>query len=159
MLALTVLIGAILPAEYGIDLLGVGKATGLLLLASTPETSDAEGGVSIAGQNEGTQAGKVNITIPAGEGLEYKFYMEKGKTIRYEWFTDEGDIYFDFHGEPEGDISGYFESYVVSSAEKVRGSLTASFNGSHGWYWENDSYTPLVVTLSTVGEYSVIGPK
>jgi hypothetical protein len=158
-LALIVLIGAILPAEYGIDLTGIGKAAGLLSLANVSENANVEKSVSIEKQDTGLQDDRIDITVPAGGGLEYKLYMAKGETMRYAWSSDEGELFFDFHGEPEGDASGYFESYTVSTADKVSGSFTASFNGSHGWYWENSSYAPLVITLRTEGKYKVIGLK
>jgi hypothetical protein len=158
-LAAIVLIGAILPAEYGIDLTGLGKAAGLLPLANLSESADAEVSVSIEKQGAGLQDDRIDITVPAGGGLEYKLYMAKGETMRYTWSSDDGELFFDFHGEPEGDTSGYFESYTVSTADKVSGSFTASFNGSHGWYWENSSYAPLLVTLRTEGKYKIIGLK
>lgn len=158
-LALMVLVGAILPAEYGIDLTGIGKAAGLLPLANVLEDTSAEASVAIGKQDVSLHKDRIEITIPAGDGLEYKLYMAKGETMRYTWSSDEGELFFDFHGEPEGDTSGYFESYTVSTADKVRGSFTASFSGLHGWYWENQSYAPLVITLRTEGNYKVIGLK
>lgn len=158
-LALIVLVGAILPAEYGIDPTGIGKATGLLSLANVSKNTSTEAPPTIEKQGIGAHKDRIDITIPAGDGLEYKLYMAKGETMRYTWSSDEGELFFDFHGEPEGDTSGYFESYTVSTADKVSGSLTASFNGSHGWYWENQSYAPLVITLTTEGTYRVIGRK
>jgi len=157
-LALIVLVGAILPAEYGIDPTGIGKAAGLLPLANVSESTNAEVSVS---KEEGTglKEDRIDITVPAGDGLEYKLYMAKGETMRYAWSSGEGELFFDFHGEPEGDTSGYFESYTVSTADKVSGSFTASFNGSHGWYWENNSYAPLTITLKTEGQYKTIGLK
>jgi len=97
--------------------------------------------------------------VPAGKGLEYKFYLLQGETLRYEWDSAGQNIFFDFHGEPEGDTTGFFESYTVSSADKVRGSLTASFTGSHGWYWKNENLAPVDVTLLTEGSYKVLGRK
>lgn len=158
-LALMVLVGAILPAEYGIDLTGIGKAAGLLPLANVFEDTSAEASVAIEKQDASLHKDRIDITIPAGDGLEYKLYMAKGESMRYTWSSDEGELFFDFHGEPEGDTSGYFESYTVSTADKVKGSFTASFSGSHGWYWENQSYAPLVITLRTEGNYKVIGLK
>jgi len=36
---------------------------------------------------------------------------------------------------------------------KMKGSFTAPFDGSHGWYWENESDTP--VRCATYGERPV----
>jgi hypothetical protein len=155
LLAAVVLIAAILPAEYGIDPTGIGKAMGLIPLANaTSPVEDAD-----AAQDLAFQEHSVNITVPAGQGLEYKFYLVKGDTMRYAWTATEDELFFDFHGEPEGDTSGYFESYTVSTADKVRGSFTASFDGSHGWYWKNEGLSTVVVTLKTEGQYEIIGIK
>ncbi len=91
--------------------------------------------------------------------MEYKFHLVKGDALRYDWSASEGEIYFDFHGEPDGDTTGYFESYTVSTADNVRGTFTASFDGAHGWYWENKGQSPIVVSLNTKGTYEVIGMK
>ena len=69
----------------------------------------------------------------------------------------ETPLYFDFHGEPDGDETGYFESYAEGTAEGLAGSLNAPFDGKHGWYWENNTDEPVTVSLLTFGTYSVIG--
>ena len=80
--------------------------------------------------------------------------------MRYLWSTKNGEsLYFDFHGEPQGDTTGYFESYTVSDAKSASGSFTATFAGSHGWYWKNERKTDVVVTLKTKGNYRIIGIK
>ena len=60
-------------------------------------------------------------------------------------------------GKPQGDTTDYFESYTVSTANNVRGSFTATFEGSHGWYWKNKGQSNFVVTLQTEGNYQIIG--
>ena len=155
LLAAVVLVIAILPAEYGIDPTGIGKAVGLTSLGNTEGPAiDTPGATDLAFRED-----TANITVPAGKGLEYKFHIVKGDTMRYDWNSANDTLFFDFHGEPEGDKSGYFESYTVSTAEKVRGSFTASFDGAHGWYWENKGKSPIVVTLETEGRYKIIGIK
>ncbi len=157
-LAAVILIAIILPAEYGIDPTGVGAATGLMPLANSTDTDSASGSVEMPRTAEWRED-SATIVVPAGKGLEYKFYLVKGEAMRYDWFSTDGELYFDFHGEPEGDTTGYFESYSVSTADKVRGTFTASFDGTHGWYWKNKSQSPISVTLSTQGQYEVLGIK
>ena len=94
--------------------------------------------------------------IPANSGLEYKFFLEAYSSITYEW-SSELPLYFDLHGEPQGDASGYFESYVVSTAGDMRGSITVPFAGTHGWYWRNDTSGEISIRLKTLGNYNVIG--
>jgi hypothetical protein len=38
----------------------------------------------------------------------------------------------------------------------MKGSLTAPFAGSHGWYWKNETDAPVIVTLSIKGNYILI---
>ena len=59
-------------------------------------------------------------------------------------------------GKPQGDTTDYFESYTVSTANNVRGSFTATFEGSHGWYWKNKGQSNVVVTLQTEENYQII---
>lgn len=99
----------------------------------------------------------IDIVVPAGKGLEYKFHLLKGETLQYRWTTLGDKLYFDFHGEPQGDTSGYFKSYLVSTENQSQGKFTAPFEGSHGWYWENSKPYPVRVTLVTSGDYDIIG--
>ena len=156
-LAAIVLVGAILPVEYGIDLTGIGEAAGLMPLASSVAEPVNTESARQAVEDLAYQENRVNITVPAGDGLEYKFHLVKGDTMRYAWSSSDAELFFDFHGEPAGDTSGYFESYTVSTSNDVRGSFTAPFDGSHGWYWENKGSSPAIVTLITEGKYTILG--
>jgi hypothetical protein len=161
LLAGIVFIIAILPAEFGIDPTGLGKAMRLTQLAGqTPSAQAATTQANTKKQTLPDQEDSVAISIPAGKGLEYKFYLMSGDAMRYGWSTKGGELlFFDFHGEPQGDTTGYFESYTVSTANNVRGSFTATFEGSHGWYWKNKGQTNIIVTLKTEGNYKIIGIK
>ena len=156
-LASVILISIILPAEYGIDPTGVGEAIGLMPLVTINTDNSSE--LVEMPQDSDWQEDSATIVVPAGKGLEYKFYLVKGDAMRYDWSSTDGELYFDFHGEPEGDTTGYFESYTVSTADKVRGTFNASFDGTHGWYWKNKSQAPITVTLRTQGQYKVLGIK
>ena len=95
----------------------------------------------------------VTITIPARGDKEYKLYVDKGNSFSYAWQTDGEPLYFDFHGEPANDTTGYFESFARSTDTQASGAITASFSGTHGWYWKNTTRDPVVVTLNTGGDY------
>ncbi len=152
MIAAITLVCVILPAEYNIDPTGVGKAIGLTQLAN-PDAASA-----INSHATGEQSDSVTLVIPPGKGMEYKFYLNQYANMQYQWMSTSGDrVYFDFHGEPEGDTTGYFESYTESISSEVKGSMTAPFAGSHGWYWRNDSLTPVQIILTTSGNYTLIG--
>lgn len=152
-----VLTVAILPAEYNIDPTGIGASMGLTHLANASAASQARAANSAATVEY--QEDHVEITVPAGKDLEYKFSALKGDDIRYSWQSTGGELFFDFHGEPKGDTTGYFQSYTVSTSDNVRGSLTAPFDGSHGWYWENKGNKPITVSVLIEGKYQLIGIK
>ncbi|MBF0589452.1 MAG: hypothetical protein HQL53_10000, partial [Magnetococcales bacterium] len=96
------------------------------------------------------------ITIPAGGDKEFKLRLEQGQSLEYSWSTDGSGLFFDMHGEPEGDTTGAFTSYQVSVAPKADGTIDAPFTGTHGWYWKNESKTPVTITLNVRGDYQPI---
>ncbi|MFC1519433.1 hypothetical protein ACFL6Z_06900 [Pseudomonadota bacterium] len=90
--------------------------------------------------------------------MEYKLLLNQFTHLTYQWHTlDEAPLFFDFHGEPQGDTTGYYESYNISTANKVTGSLTTPFAGAHGWYWKNTSDAAITVVLNTTGAYNIKG--
>ena len=101
----------------------------------------------------------IQITIPAGKGIEYKIAMLKYGRTKYEWTTDKGIVYFDFHGEvkeqkPTNNV--YFESYTVAYANNMIGSFLAPFEGKHGWYFKNTSESDIHITIRLKGQYTLI---
>ncbi len=95
----------------------------------------------------------ITITIAARGELEHKLYVDKGNNFSFAWQTDGEALFYDFQGEPLNDTSGYFESFSRGTDNQASGSLTASFSGTHGWYWKNSSRNPVEVTLNTGGDY------
>lgn len=138
----------ILPAEYNLDPTGIGQSLGLTILA---QPAPAEEQVSV--KHSGTQQEIIEVIVPAGRGVEYKFMMAQFTKLTYEWFTDGAPLYFDLHGEPEDDTTGYFESYAIATLEGMKGSFTTPFTGSHGWYWKNQTDMPAKIQLIVSGEY------
>lgn len=174
-IASILLILVILPSEYNIDPTGIGKSLGLtdIAQASNPSTSTSLSTTNLTTSTNNTvetlntilqarhtssvRSDTVDIIIPAKKGLEYKLLMDKFTHLEYEWRTDGSPLYFDFHGEPKGDKTGYFESFSITTSSQMKGSLTTPFTGSHGWYWKNKTNKPITVTLSTKGDYSIKG--
>ena len=157
LLAFFILLAFVGPAEYAIDPTGLGKTLGLTALAK-PVQQNAKAVVSCpVGEQLATWQDIVMITVPAKSDLEYKFYINQGAEIAYQWTADGADLYFDFHGEPAGDKTGYFKSYRETTAGQSDGALTAPFTGTHGWYWKNDSNNAVRVTLKTKGQYKIKG--
>lgn len=154
------LVTFILPAEYNIDPTGIGNKLGLTALAQAAEPGAQVTASNAAPPNSGSEAFQaIEIVVPAKRGVEYKFAMTQYAKMTYEWLTDGEALYFDLHGEPQGDTTGYFESYTIATSNEMKGSFTAPFTGSHGWYWKNKSDKPIAVQLLVKGEYQVIGLK
>jgi len=155
-LATVVLITVVLPAEYGVDPTGLGEKMGLTVLAASVE-GVAKIPVASCDDKPTLQKGSVEIVVPAKSGLEYKLHMEKGSELTYSWRTNGADLFFDFHGEPQGDKTGYFKSFKEMTLSKDSGVQKAPFTGSHGWYWKNETGSAVTVFLDTEGEYQIIG--
>jgi hypothetical protein len=79
--------------------------------------------------------------------------------LEYAWKTGGTDLFFDFHGEPAGDKTGYFKSFKESTDKQASGFLTAPFEGPHGWYWKNNSPSPVTVELKVKGDYKRLDIK
>ena len=142
----------ILPAEYNIDSTGVGEKLGLMVFNTEVQSSEK---ATISKGGEDT----VVVVVPAGRGVEYKLTVEQFSKVTYQWATSEGELYVDLHGEPEGDTTGYFESYTIATVDKMKGSFTAPFTGSHGWYWKNNSDKDIEVQVIFSGDYVIEGLK
>jgi len=151
-IAIVVLVLFILPAEYNIDLTGIGEKFGLTVFN---EEAKAEPLLLLKKE----QQNSVSVTVPAGKGIEYKLAMKKFSKVTYDWTIDNGEVYVDLHGEPAGDSTGYFESYTIATVNKMKGSFTAPFDGSHGWYWRNNSNKDIQIQLEFTGEYVIEGLK
>lgn len=155
-LAVVVLLGAILPAEFGLDPTGLGQRMGLLKLSAPLEQKNLPA-LAACEENAAIQEHSVQIMVPAGGGIEYKLHIEKGEVLEYSWLSEGGPLYYDFHGEPQDDTTGYFKSFKESTASKDSGSQVMPFLGSHGWYWKNETSSVIKVALKTKGVYQVIG--
>lgn len=154
LVAVIVFVIAILPAEYNIDPTGLGQKMGLTQLAQTAEPAKPK-----APEVAGYQRDEITIEIPAHGELEYKFFLPASGKLAYEWRTAGNKIYSDFHGEPEGDQTGYYESYAITTTNEASGLVTVPYAGSHGWYWKNESDEAISINLTTSGAYQVIGIK
>lgn len=94
--------------------------------------------------------------VGARGSLEYKLAMDEGARMEFSW-SAPGALYFDFHGDREGDTSGAFTRHKSGTATLDKGTFTAPFEGRHGWYWENKGSQGVTVTLTTKGEYAIVG--
>lgn len=105
------------------------------------------------------QSNTATIVVKANKALEYKFKINQYEKLKYEWTADT-PLRYDFHGDPEDKDSyskGYFESYANGTSAAAKGKITIPYNGSHGWYWKNTSTKDIIITLTTKGNYNIIG--
>jgi hypothetical protein len=145
-IATLILVSAVLPAEYGIDLLGTGRALGLIGLAETATPA-------IARQEAGYKTDRVEFVLGPYQSVEYKYRIEEGASMLYSWRATRSVMY-DFHSEPDGAPEGYAESFDKDERAEAHGTFAAPFGGVHGWYWENGGGGEVTITLVTAGFYS-----
>ena len=162
--AVVILFTAVLPAEYGIDPLGTGKALHLTDLAkateSKPESKPvgaravaAPAGIYTA-QPGIFKTDSEDLSLMPGEGVEIKYHMLKGAGMVYAWEAN-ANVQFEFHGEPDQKPRpDYFESYQLDNKlgqDHSYGSFTAPTTGIHGWFWENKGKKEVMIHLTAAG--------
>jgi hypothetical protein len=90
------------------------------------------------------------LTIPPKTGIEFKYDLNKGATMVYEWKTDNF-VDFDMHTEKENTKPVHSDSFEKGEGVNKRGGYTAPYDGIHGWYWENSTDKPITVSLRAAG--------
>ena len=173
--AVVILVTIVLPAEYGIDPTGVGRAIGLaemgeiktqlaeeaeadrMLDAAADEQSSLLGdflglfvGAAHAQEAE-TGRDEVTFTLAPGESAEWKLVMTEGQTAEYRMMVDGGRVNFDLHGHGSGQSVTYDRGRGSTGNE---GEIVADFDGEHGWFWRNRDSSPVTVTVQVRGEYA-----
>ena len=152
--AAAVLIVAVLPAEYGVDPIGTGKALGLLdLYKGAAEPAPQATAPAAAAPQATFKVDSAVFTLRPSEGFEYKYRIAKGGGLVYAWSATR-PVKYEFHGEPDGAGLGVAVSYQKSEGARAAGSFTAPSSGIHGWYWENPSDEEMTITLTSSGFYS-----
>jgi hypothetical protein len=174
--AAVILVAFVLPAEYGIDPTGIGKAMGLTAINGPTRTLQVK---DVIGGNEKYRAvalpadprepvplpnpavsqikpaaprsESLSVTLEPGQQTEIKAILDAAQVIVYSWQAEGGEVYTDFHGhEPEaGEAFVRYEEQ--QSGHEGHGSLVAPFSGEHGWYWLNISETPVTIKLQFTG--------
>jgi len=162
LVAAVVVLVAVLPAEYGVDVTGLGRVLSLTAMGEAKAVAAATGGdFPVAHTHERKhRSATIEINVKPKEELEYKATLAQGEPLLYSWRAKGGAVYFEFHGEPtEGEWpKDYYRSYEIKeSSEAAQGSFTAPFTGNHGWYWRNLSEEPVTITLEVSGYYSKVG--
>jgi hypothetical protein len=178
--AALLLIVAVLPAEYGIDPTGIGRALGLTAIhgpSKTVQLKDVIGGnvklreikipepgapiplpnpavaqLKPAAAKTHTQT----VTLPAFKETEVKALLDTSQVILYSWEAD-GDVYLDFHGhDPAATGEGFVRYEEQQSTRAGHGSLVAPFKGEHGWFWLNLTDKTVHIKLTVTGYFDGI---
>ena len=147
-----IVFGAIVPAETGMDPLGVGKLSGIQRLWAPDDINVDPNKGSIPRAHAYPTAFRTDtIEIPLtgflggnkGSELEYKVRMKKDTTLIFDWEvvgTDEPrDFHYDFHGHttPGAGLPMNVATYKQARGLKQAGALTAPFDGIQGWQFSN----------------------
>lgn len=144
LIAAGVFVIAVLPAEFGVDPLGTGRALGLLELGSAQESP-------LESQNQAHVTDSAEFVLEAFQSLEYKYHLAEGATLVYSWDATS-ELVFDMHADPEG-LEGeeFVESYEQATGERRSGTYHAPFTGIHGWFWENRSFEVVTLRIEAAG--------
>jgi hypothetical protein len=160
--ASAVLVTIVLPAEYGVDPLGTGRAFGLTALSAPalapipPPEGDALAPVAMGAVALYPGEYKFDsreIVLGPYEYVEFKYHLAKDAAMLFSW-TASGDIVHDFHGDPQGAPADAAQSFDNAPRRRADGSFAAPFTGIHGWYWENLGAETITIKLNTAGFYT-----
>jgi hypothetical protein len=148
----------VLPAEWGIDPTGAGSVLGLTAMGELKQAAHEDAPAETAPEPEvyPHRTDELSLTLSPNEGREIKAVMRKGDSVDYEWTASQGELFFDFHGEPKGAAADVFTSFEKGTKPSAKGVFEAPFEGVHGWYWKNRTEEPITVSLKTDGVYKSI---
>ena len=168
-----IVLGAIMPAEYNLDPLGLGKLSGLARLWAPEEKTWQPGADMDPAHSSNIPSARTVVEIPLGASdwpeaaLEYKFAMKPGQTLLYKWqaLNEDGSpvtipVEFDFHGHTlakdgeEMTVANYRKNQALAD----EGALMAPFDGIHGWYFKNHAPDPIRIRLEVEGFYELVPP-
>ncbi|TLM65872.1 MAG: hypothetical protein FDZ69_08320 [Deltaproteobacteria bacterium] len=178
-IAVIILLTAVLPAEYGIDPTGIGKALRLTTLSAPKVEAPANVSVAVApqpvpvappavAQTQSVTVAKsalplrsdeMTLTLQPSEGVEVKASMRKGEQFVFNWTVEGGKVNFDMHGEPPGKDDKFTSYWKATQQTEAQGTFVAPFDGTHGWFWRNRGDHPVTVKLKVSGFYEKIFKK
>ncbi len=167
-----IVLGAIMPAEFNVDPLGIGKLTGIgRLWAQEAQTFAGSGAALSHASTTGKTSHIVEINLGASDwpeaAVEYKVHMVPGQSIFYKWTVVKADgtpgaipVEMDQHGHdtpPEGQAETVVE-YRKARLLADEGSITAPLDGIFGWYFRNHDPDPVTVRVEIEGFYTLVPP-
>ena len=184
--AAALLVTVVLPAEYGIDPTGAGRLFGLTEMGEIKtqlhDEAEADRAKDQAGQPaapamlapeqrsglfgtifaqlvigpaaaQAPKSEEFSITLKPGEGGEVKMEMKKGAKATYSWKVEGGTVNHDTHGDGAGGEVSYKKGRGVAVDE---GTITAAFDGNHGWFWRNRGTAPVTVKVTASGDFGTL---
>lgn len=167
----------VLPAEYGIDPTGAGKALGLVEMAkpeniylkrgqarkntlfpleasARPDEATLRATLSargIAWPAAGTvRTDRFEFELLPYEGIELKYDLAQGAPMIFAWKAST-PVHLDMHSHPFKGGTDLTESFVISELPAQTGVYVAPFTGIHGWYWQNRTLDNVTLTLDATG--------
>jgi hypothetical protein len=147
------LITVVVPAWFGIDPVGTGRALGLTgdVAVRTPATpaSSASSNASHDPQYVSYISDSRKYTLPISGAMEFMYHLNVRGGMVYGWKAT-GEVEFDLHNEPTGKPEAA-QSVEKGSAREQHGSYVAAYDGLHGWYWRNNTNQPVTIDLTASG--------
>jgi hypothetical protein len=105
-------------------------------------------------QQGGDKQESIEIRLAPGEGMEYKYRLERGAGLLFSW-TADAPVHYELHSEPDGAPRGFAETFdKQDERNQAQGTYTAPFPGIHGWYWQNRTKAAVTIKLTTAGFYT-----
>lgn len=178
--ALMILVTVVMPAEYGIDPLGIGSLLGLKKMGEIKVSLAREAAAEQAAQTASAgrpapemrmaaaatpeksvvdtargRTDEMQVTLAPNQGTEIKVELAKGKQVKYSWASSGGKANYDVHGDSRK-LGIDYHGYSKGSEQKHEGVLKAAFDGHHGWFWRNRTGSTITVTLKVTGEHTGI---
>jgi hypothetical protein len=176
--AAVLLATVVLPAEYGVDPTGIGRAIGLTQMGEIKtqlhEEADRDAAADRAAATRPAtivdaapaataaataQTETVRITLAPGEGQEVKADMAAGDKLTYRWSTGGPEVRFELHGEEKGAPADAYTSYEKGASAGESGDFQAPFDGTHGWFWRNRTTGPVTITVTATGTFRSFAAK
>jgi len=141
---------AAIAAVIGADQLSAAVVPEPTQTPTTQPVAPSEVAVTSPAPSESGWRDEVSYVLAPAEGVEIKLVMQAGATAEFQWTANGSVLNYETHGDGDDNIS-YEQGRAVADQT---GTLTAAFNGNHGWFWRNRTEEPVTLTLFARGDYS-----
>ena len=113
-------------------------------------------GENFINRNRVWRSETITFELPLDGTTEYKAVVRQGDTLVFNWMTDNGAVYYDFHAHDEAFGDEFFTRYDEGEGDNRSGAIVAAYDGQHGWFWLNIAEGPTTITLNVAGFYDDI---